>query len=150
MGQSASAPPGPLRLLLPCKPDRAERQVSMGGSSVQMQMLGCDADGVTFAVSHVLAPDAATAPALLAGWRAAVLAHLQAVPLREQPWLPPGGWNVPQSLQMWAQGQRVVVQAAWFGARDAAGLHLYHAVVLAPRARPEAAEPFFSGLAVAP
>lgn len=145
----------PLRLLLPCKPDRAEREVDMGGRRVALQMLGCDADGATFAVSHTHVADAAAAEALLAGWQTAVLVHVRATDVHSQPWAMPGGWSTPQSLRVQAQGQRVdgsavALQAAWFAALDASGAHLYHAVMFAPRPRPDVAETFFSGLGPAP
>ncbi|MFT3719081.1 hypothetical protein [Pseudorhodoferax sp.] len=152
MFPQGAVPAGPLRLTLPCKPDRAERTVPMGGQDLTLQMLGCEADGATFAVSHVLAP----APeALLAGWKAAVLAHLQAQDVQERAWAPAGAMAVPPALQLQARGRRgggtpLAVHAAWLAARDGAGVHLYHAVVLAPQARPELAETFFAGMAAAP
>ena len=38
-------------LLLPCKPDKAQKVVPLGGQATTLSMLGCDADGVTFAVA---------------------------------------------------------------------------------------------------
>lgn len=141
----------PLRLLLPCKPDRAERDVVMGGVELPLLMLGCAADGVTFAVSHVRAPDAAAAQALLEGWKRVVLLHLQAHDVAEQAWIPAGAWQMPQSVRLLAlgrgtDGRTVMLQAAWFGVIDAAGVHLFHAIVLSPRPRPEAADAFLAGL----
>ena len=37
---------------------------------------------------------------------------------------------------------------AWFARVDAAGVHLFHAVMVAQRPMPEAAETFFTSLAV--
>lgn len=141
----------PLRVLLPCKPDRAEREVVMGGAALSLSMLGCEADGVTFAVSHVRAPDGALAAPLLQGWRLAVLAHLQAQDVAEEAWAPAGAWQMPQAVRLRAQartanGVGVVLQAAWFGVVDQAGVHLFHAIVLAPRDRPDAVDAFFGGL----
>jgi hypothetical protein len=147
-----------LRVLLPCKPDRAEREVAMGGRSLPLRMLGCDADGATFAVSHVraAAADGTEAAVLLAGWKAAVLAHVRGDAVVEQPWSPgPALAAAGPALRVRAQGHgadgaAVAMQAVWFAVTDAAGLHLLHAVVFAPQARPEAAETFFSSFVPAP
>ena len=147
----------PLRLLLPCKPDRAEREVAMGGRRLPLRMLGCDADGATFAVSHVQGAPASglDAAALLQGWKAAVLAHVQAKAVVEERWAPAGVGTMGPALRLHAEGRRadgeaVAMQAVWFATADAVGLHLVHAVVFAPRARPEVAESFFSSVAPAP
>ncbi|WP_056667618.1 hypothetical protein [Pseudorhodoferax sp. Leaf265] len=147
----------PLRMLLPCKPDRAEREVAMGGRQLPLRMLGCDADGATFAVSHVQAPLAAglDAAPLLAGWKAAVLAHVQAHTEVEQAWAPSGVGILGAGLRLLAEGRRadgaaVAMHAVWFATADAAGLHLVHGVVFAPQARAEVAESFFSSFAPAP
>lgn len=147
----------PLRVLLPCKPDRAEREVDMGGRRVALQMLGCDADGATFAVSHAHVPRADTpvAAQLLDGWKQAVLTHVQATDVHARPWTLPGGWTAPQSLRLQAQGRRadgsaVTLQAAWFASVDTTGIHLFHAVMFAPRPRADVGETFLSGLATAP
>lgn len=143
----------PLQMLLPCKPDKTQRDVAMGAQTMALEMQGCEAGGVTFAVSHVQAADIGSAPALLEGWKAAVLAHIHASQVEEKSFTPPGGWRVPQSVRLQANGRRadasaVVLYAAWFARVDAAGVHLFHAVMFAPREMPEQAETFFSSLAV--
>jgi len=147
----------PLRMLLPCKPDRAEREVAMAGRHMPLRMLGCDADGATFAVSHVQAPLAAApdAAALLAGWKAAVLSHVRASAVVEHAWAPAGVGISGPALRLRAEGRTadgaaVAMQAVWFATADAAGLHLVHGVVLAPQLRPDVAESFFSSFAPAP
>lgn len=145
----------PLRMLLPCKPDRAEREVTMAGQKFPLQMQGCDADGATFAVSHVWMPDAAQADVVLAGWKTAVLTHVRAGQVPGQPWAPTGASASPQSLRVQVDGQQangaaVVLHGVWFSVVDGAGAHLFHAAVFAPRPRLEAADTFFSSLTVAP
>lgn len=146
---------GSTRLLMPCKPDRAERAVVMGGQAVTLQMLGCDADGATFAVSHVRVAEAGAAAVILAGWRAAVLAHVQAQSVQELSWAMPGGAAVqpPQRLQAVgrrADGEAVALQAAWFSTAGPGGVHLFHALMVSPSPRADVADTFFSGLAAAP
>ncbi len=146
----------PLRVLLPCKPDRAAREVEMGGRRMALQMLGCDADGATFAVSHAHVPqaDASVSAQLLDGWKQAVLAHVHATDVHAQPWTLPGGWASPQPVRLQAQGRRadggaVSLQAAWFASVDTTGTHLFHAIMFTPSPRPDVAETFFSGLVAA-
>ena len=40
-----------LSLLLPCKPDKAQKVVPLGGKPTVLSMLGCEAEGMTFAVA---------------------------------------------------------------------------------------------------
>jgi hypothetical protein len=60
---------GDLTVLLPCKPDRAERMLPLGAESVRIDMAGCEAGGVTFAVAHAEASGPAQASAWLDAWR---------------------------------------------------------------------------------
>lgn len=148
-------PSVPLRMLMPCKPDRAQRQLPMGERVVDLQMLGCDADGATVAVSHVLASAPDDAAALLTGWKVAVLRHLHAQGMQEMPWTVAGGWPGPASIRLQAQGRRsdgspLALHAAWFAVGSPEGLHIFHAIILAPQPRPDVAEAFWAGLAAAP
>ena len=68
---------GQLSTLLPCKPDNATRAVSLAGTSVSMEMSGCEAAGVLFAISRIPAPDATQAGQLMAALRQASLALVQ-------------------------------------------------------------------------
>ena len=45
-----------LRTVLPCKPDRAARDVVLGELPVRMSMAGCEAQGALFAISQVAVP----------------------------------------------------------------------------------------------
>lgn len=67
---------GHLSTLLPCKPDTASRTVALGGQPVQMEMAGCEAGGALFAISRVVARDAAQAATLLGALRQASLAQI--------------------------------------------------------------------------
>lgn len=70
----------PLRALMPCKPDKAEREVPLGGQPTRLQMRSCDTGGLTFAVAWADVGDAARVPAALSGWRRATLLSLRADP----------------------------------------------------------------------
>jgi hypothetical protein len=135
--------------LLPCKPDRASRPVTLAGQTAEVQVMGCDAGGATFAVSRMHLTDPAAAAAVLAQWREVTLRNMQAASAREGAFLPKGATALPGSVQVVAIGRRadglpVMAHAAWF-AREA---DVYHAVVYADRLSPEVAETFFSGLAL--
>jgi hypothetical protein len=144
---------GALSMLLPCKPDNVTREVGMGGQMRSLSMVGCRADGATFAVSHVLVAGTEEAQAVLEGWRVAVLAHARADQQQAQPFKLPGAWDAPQATRVQARarsadGSEVALDACWFARVDAAGVHLFHAVVLAPRPVASAAQTFFGSLAL--
>ncbi len=137
-----------LQMLLPCKPDKATRDVPMAGATVALDMQGCDAAGATFAVSHVRLADATQAVAALAGWQAATLAHLHAAPPQLQPFALPGGL---MGVRWAVQGQRsdgrpVSAQTVWFAHLQPNGVDLFHAVVLADTKDAAVADTFFTGL----
>ena len=143
----------PLRLLLPCKPDKAVREVAMARQTLQMDMQGCEAGDAVFAVSHVLVRDPLEAGPLLAGWRAVVLAHVHASDTAGTPFTLPGGWNIPQAVRLQVSGRRaggapVALHAVWFSRVDATGVHLFHAALYADQPMPEIAETFFASLAL--
>ncbi len=68
----------PLVLMLPCKPDQGSRSVPFAGRDTMLQMLGCDAAGMTFAVAHAEIAPAADAQAVLAQWKQITLTHVRA------------------------------------------------------------------------
>ncbi len=152
--RSVQIPEGAITITLPCKPDHATRSVELAGAPAELSMTGCDADGATFAVSHLLLADPAQVGAALTHWRIAMLANLgpgAAATAVDVPYAPAGVLPVPQSVRTTAQGQRpdgtaVHAQAVWFARALGPQVRLYHAVVYTPKPRPEAAEPFFAGL----
>ena len=138
-----------LNLLLPCKPDKAQKLVPLGGRPTPLAMLGCDADGATFAVATADVGDAAQAASVLALWQELALANMKAAPASRQmlPLTLPGTAPGTPVTRLQAQGQRadgsaVSTQAAYF----AQGSQLFQVVMYAPRIAPEAAETFFSSL----
>lgn len=139
----------PLAALLPCKPDRASRDVNLGGAQVQMRMMGCVAGGVTFAVAVVQASDADQAGVLMAQWRAATLANFAVGQVRDTPFVPKGARAMAQSVQLAGSGQQadgspVALHAAWF----AQGARVYQALAYAHTVGADVAETFFTGIAL--
>jgi hypothetical protein len=142
----------PLSLLLPCKPDKAEKVVPLGGQPVTLRMWGCDAAGATFAVAVADLGDPARAAPVLAQWQDLTLVHMKAGPVgadagtsQRLPLKLPGAADPPAPVRVVAQGQRadaspVQGQAAYF----AQGAQVFQAVMYAKDISPEAAETFFS------
>ena len=138
-----------LSLLLPCKPDKAQKVVPLGGKPTTLSMLGCDAGGVTFAIAVADLGDAARAGPVLAGWQSVTLANMKAAAgtAKSMPLKVAGASPEPAAIRVSATGQRadgtvVHGQAAYF----ASGTQVFQAVMYAPAIEPEAAETFFASL----
>lgn len=154
--RSVPVPEAALTITLPCKPDRATRAVELAGAPTSMSMVGCDADGGTFAVSYATLADPARVGPALTHWRAAVLANMgpqAAGTAVDTPFAPPGALPLPQSLRTLARGRRadgsaVVAQGVWFARPMGPQMQLVHAVVYTREPRPDVADTFFAGLAL--
>lgn len=139
--------PSGLVALLPCRPDHGSRIVPLAGQSVELRMVGCDAQGATFAVAFADLGDASRAPLALAQWQSATLANLHATGSRDTPFVPHGATLLAASVLAVASGQgadgrRVTSRAAYF----ARGAQVFQAVIYADKLDPEVADTFFSGL----
>lgn len=137
-----------LALLLPCKPDKAEKVVPLGGPATPLLMLGCDAGGATFAVAVADLGDAAKVAPVLTQWQTLTLANMKAGPAPQvSPLKLPGAASLPPASLVRAEGQGpdgkpVSGQAAYF----AQGSQVFQVVMYSPRIAPEAAETFFASL----
>lgn len=155
--RTVPVPEAGLSVALPCKPDRAARTVELAGMPTELAMVGCDADGATFAVSHAALADPARAGQALRHWRAAVLDHLgpgAAAATTDAPYAPAGALVLPEAVRTVAQGlhpdgKPVFLQGVWFARAAGPQLQLYHAVVYTRTPRPELADQFFAGLELA-
>jgi hypothetical protein len=137
-----------LKAMLPCKPDKAVRKVTMAGREVSLEALGCDAGGSTFAILSADIGTGAAAGEFLSQWQAATLSRLRSDSAQAMQFLPPGAIDLPESRQVVASGQRpdgskVQSRAAYFFH----GHHVFQAVIYSDALTPEIAEPFFAGLA---
>ncbi len=136
-----------LGLLLPCKPDKAEKVVPLGGRPTPLRLLGCDAGGATFAVAVADLGDAARAAEVLRQWQALTLANMKAGAPQVTPLVLNGATPSPAPVLVKAQGQRadgteVNGQAAYF----AQGTQVFQVVVYAGKLAPEVAETYFASL----
>ena len=129
-----------LSLLMPCKPDKAQRTVPMAGQPTALMLLSCDAAGVTFAVAVADVKDA------LVHWQGASLTSLKASLATpgtafKLTGLPSGAVMVSATGKR-ANGQTVSSQAAYF----AQGSQVFQAAIYADKLAPDVVDTFFSGL----
>jgi hypothetical protein len=120
---------GSLVALLPCKPEKAERQVPMLGQMVQLYMASCDVADATFVFSSLRLAVGADPVAAAQAWKLATLASLKTPPEQVRVWVPPQraglafkGWQVSGVRQ---SGQPVLVHVLPM----ARGQDLYQAAV---------------------
>lgn len=145
-----------LLALLPCKADRAERDMRLGNQSVAVRMIGCEAGGATFAVAQAGASDAAQAQSWLAAWHSQARAQWAGARIEEHPATVPRAAEVPAPLRLDAIGEgrgpspQQQVRLLWFAHQQRNGtVSLYQAAVLGAPSAPEAAEAaqtFFEGM----
>lgn len=146
-----------LSLLLPCKPDKAEKTVPLGGRPTSLAMLGCTTGGATFAVAVADLGDAARAADVLAQWQALTLTNMKAAPVgtgegasQALPLKLPHAEGTPLPLYpvlVTARGQHpdgrpVEGWAAYF----AQGSQVFQVVLYADKPQPGLADTYFSSL----
>jgi hypothetical protein len=73
----------PVRVMLPCKPDRAERTVTLGEAGATLRMMGCEAQGWSFTWSRLdlPSPGQASTATVMRAWQGASLQALGADPV---------------------------------------------------------------------
>jgi len=141
-----------LKAQLPCKPDRATREVPLGGTPVSLAVVGCESGDAMLAVMTATLSPGVDVQAVLQGWQQATLANLQVVkPEQMKPWqrngfLPLGASQRLEALGRRAEGQAVSVHAVWGAFIEGDHLRVVHAVIYAPKAQPELAQTLFDGL----
>ncbi len=134
-------------VLLPCKPDRAQRTMRVGTREVQLSMAGCEAAGALFAVSHIPLADVAATAGLVQDWRTAMLTNVHAASVADNPMPVPTGFTTANRIAV--QGQRpdgspVQGQLVWL----VAGSDVFHLAVYGDRLTPELIDTFFSEVKV--
>ncbi|MDR7306868.1 hypothetical protein [Rhodoferax saidenbachensis] len=124
-------------VMLPCKPDKARRSVTLVPHTLVMDMVGCEAGSALFAVSRVELPEGVAAPEVLAAWRAQALAALRASQVQDQPM---AGATLLQAQGLRPDGRAVQAQLLW----RLRGRQIVHWAVYAERLGPDMTEPFFA------
>ena len=134
-----------LVVMLPCKPDRATRALPLGAASVDVEVVGCEAGGATFAVAHARAADAVQAEAWLRAWRAATRAQLANAQAAETPVVVPRAMQQPAAVRL-DGGDPAAAHLLWFAQTRTGGVSLYQATVVGRPSSPEAVATFDEGL----
>jgi hypothetical protein len=101
---------------LPCKPDRAQRTVNLGGPLAKLSLMGCQADGMDFTLAQLTLPPGMSAAQAQQAWKTASLASLQAsVDAPSTDWVLAGASPMLTPQRMVAQGgQGQAARWAWF------------------------------------
>ncbi len=135
-----------LALLMPCKPDKAQKTVPMAGQPTELMLLSCDAGGATFAVAVAEVKDASKVAATLAQWQSATLSNMKAAPTTPGVAFKLTGLAsdavMVRAMGQRANGQAVSSHAVYF----AQGPQVFQAVMYADKIAPDVADTFFSGL----
>jgi hypothetical protein len=131
--------------LFPCKPVRQQRKLSLAGREQVMVLQVCDSGGVTWALAHLRAADAAQVPTLLDALAVAAHANLGAAPAAAIPQAVPGAAVHAASGRYRFAGQapdgRRLEAAVMLYARGAVVVQL---TALGPALAPEAVETFLA------
>ena len=137
-------------VMLPCKPDRATRQLPLGTEDIPVDMAGCHAGGATFAVAHATARSADQAEAWMRAWRAATRSQLGGAEVAEAAAIVPraAASPAPARLDTVERSAAGAAHVLWFAQQRADGMALYQATVLGSPSSAEALTTFFEGMRV--
>jgi hypothetical protein len=135
-----------IKAALPCKPDQAERPVSLAGMELRLAMVGCEADGGLYAISHLHLAQDAKAQDVIDAWRMQAMQAMGGTALPLTTPLPALGarpaLTVYQASGNNPRGQSVQARWTWVQ-RDR---DIYHWALYAPVIRAEMEESFFGAL----
>ena len=144
-----------LKFQLPCKPDRTNRSVPLGGVPVDLQMVGCESGTAMVAVMSAALPAGSYASVLMAAWQKATLDNARVPqPLaaeQQQAWQRPGQLPLATSVRVQAPGQRasgepVNMDAVWGAVAEGERVRLVHAVVYDRKISAELANTLFESI----
>lgn len=134
----------------PCKPDRHGRDVRLAGRTVRMELLVCDARGVTFGLAVADMGDPTAVTPAVDELRAAASANMKARAGQGLPLSVPGMTPNPSAgrlrLDGSPAGKPMQEQAAFF----VHGLRVYQATLVGAQLPEALADEFFAGLRVLP
>lgn len=134
-----------LKARLPCKADTATRPVPLAATPLDLQMMGCEADGALFAISHVRAQDTEAATRVVQQWRAFALQALRTEASQPASWQAPAWATQAVSLRAGGQnpkGQPVQARLTWIRR----GADVYHLAVYAETLTESITQPFLEDL----
>jgi len=139
--------PAPARVLMPCKPDVAERTIALREQATVLYMQACSAQGLDFSFAAMALPSGWQGAQALQAWQQASLASWGARAEDVQAQLVAVRGAVGDALPaQWAvNGPSHQVRSLWFGASG----WVYQMAVYAPlksRDSQAVAETYFSGV----
>ncbi len=138
-----------MQALMPCKPDRAVRPLSLAGAAVQYQMRACEAGGATWALAHADVADATRVGPALAYLKTAAGSKLGAAQVESTALQVPGMTPNAESARLSINGQRpdrspVRQVVAVFSH----GTSVFEAAVIGARLPAEAVESFLESVRI--
>ena len=139
-----------LDVLLPCKPDYAERKVQLGALDAVLRMSGCEAAGALYAVSHLQVVDLTQVDATKSAWRQATFSAMQVTAQTLPPEQPDSTGTIqaqitsnPEQVEgKRPDGSAVQAQFVWLNK----GQDIYQVAVYASKLDKEKTELLFSEL----
>ena len=142
---------GAVSLQFPCRPTRAERNVALAGPPVALELLRCDAGGLTWAFAQADVADTTRVAPALQALRAAALANVGAA--KSEPFEPRVAGSAPGAdvtgMVLKGQlpgGQPIQLRVVVF----ADGTRVHQATVFGPAVPAATAAIFFDSLRVGP
>jgi hypothetical protein len=135
-----------LKAELPCKPDATTRKQQLGGSQVELGMMGCVANETTFTLSRIPLTNPLDVPKVLAAWQAAAVVNVQASPNPTTAVTVAGASAWPPAARVTLTGATSQVQIIWFAKQSSTGFTLYQAALYGKEPSNEAAVTFFESL----
>lgn len=140
-----------LNFALPCRPDRAERRLTLAGAEVQWQLWACSVEDQTFALASAVWPDPTTVPAVLAQLSQSARSNIGGR-VQSESAAAVRGMTPQPAARRWrligrlADGREVAEDLAVF----AYGARVYQATVIGRSPVPAQVQTFFERLQVVP
>jgi hypothetical protein len=111
-----------------------ETTLSMAGQTLELSVVGCEADGAVWAVMSAKLSADADRTELLKGWRQATLQNMRANQIEDATWMPARMTALPGALRLkaigtTAKGEPVRAHAVWFAHLEGDSVRVVHAVV---------------------
>ena len=107
----------PVRVMLPCKPEQAQRKVSLGTAESWLLMQGCEVQDLQFTWASLQLPTGAKAQEVLSAWQVASLKSLGAnteAPLALAPFRLRGAGDEVPAVQLTASAQGRQAHFYWW------------------------------------
>lgn len=136
--------------LLPCRPDKLEREVRVADATLRMRLHACEAAGSTFSLAVVDGAGPGRVEAVLVALRTSVVANVGGVAPRVEPFAPPGATPNPSSALVHVRGRlpdgrEVTLHAAFF----VHGVRVYQATAVGGDLRDDVLQRFFGAIRLA-